>query len=135
MPLAAAISAICSTGKMVPVSLLAHITETMATRSFNRERYSSMSMRPLLVHLQLVDDVAFLFQPFTQRQYGRMLDDGGDHRVAVRLRLQRRQDGGRVGLGAAGGEDDFRVMLGAEQRLHLTPGPGFRALPTSLPKA
>lgn len=30
-----------------------------------------------------------------------MLDiGGGDHRVAFRLRLQRRQDGGRVGLGA-----------------------------------
>jgi hypothetical protein len=33
-----AISAISSTGKMVPVSLLAHIAETMATRSLSSER-------------------------------------------------------------------------------------------------
>ena len=76
----------------------------------------------LLVHLELVDDVALFFQPFAQGQDGRMLDVGGDYRVAFRLGLYRREDGGRVGLGAAGGKDDFRVMLGAEQRLNLTAG-------------
>ena len=48
MPLAAASSAISTTGKIVPVSLLAHITETIATRSFSSDLYSSMSSRPRL---------------------------------------------------------------------------------------
>jgi hypothetical protein len=34
-------------GKQVPVSLLAHIAETIATRSLSSDLYSSRSMRPL----------------------------------------------------------------------------------------
>ena len=46
-PAACASSAISSTGNRVPVSLLAHITETMATRSDSSRVYSSRSSRPL----------------------------------------------------------------------------------------
>jgi hypothetical protein len=48
-----------------------------------------------------------------------MLDHRGDHRSPFRVGLQRRENGRRVGLGATGGEDDFAVVSGAEQRLHL----------------
>ncbi len=40
-------SAISSTGNRVPDSLLAHMTETMATRSESRSMYSRMLSRPL----------------------------------------------------------------------------------------
>ena len=45
-PAERASSAISSTGNRVPVSLLAHITETMATRSDSRSMYSRMLSRP-----------------------------------------------------------------------------------------
>jgi hypothetical protein len=48
-----------------------------------------------------------------------MLDHRGDHRAPLRVGLERRENGRRVGLGAAGGEHDFGVVRGAEQRLHL----------------
>ena len=104
----------------MPVSLLAHITETIGDVVGQQlGLYSSRSRRPFAVHLEVVDDVAFLFQILAQGQDGRMLDDGGDDLLAFRLGLERREDGGGVGLGAAGGEDDLRVVLGAEQLLHL----------------
>ena len=46
-PAALASSAISSTGKKLPVSLLAHITDTTATRSVSSRLYSSRSTRPL----------------------------------------------------------------------------------------
>ena len=48
IPFAAANSAISNTGNRVPVSLLAHITETTATRSCSNDLYSSRSTRPFL---------------------------------------------------------------------------------------
>ena len=45
-PASWAISAICSTGKIVPVSLLAHMKEAIATFGESLARYASRSMRP-----------------------------------------------------------------------------------------
>lgn len=85
-----------------------------------QQRFVFVHVQPAaLVHFQLVDDIAFFFQPLAQGEDGRVLDHGGDDGVAVGLGFQRRQDGGGVGFGAAGGEDDFRIMLGAQQGLHL----------------
>ena len=52
-PASSAICAICSTGNSVPVSLLAHITETMATSSSSSAAYSSRFRRPFLSTLSL----------------------------------------------------------------------------------
>jgi hypothetical protein len=65
-----------------------------------------------------------------------VLDHGGDDLgpVAAPQRLQQRRV---VGLGGAGGEDDFAVVLGADQRLHLAAGlatAAAAALPKSWPE-
>jgi hypothetical protein len=112
-------SAISSTGKSVPGFVVGPHRRDDGDAVVEQRLVLVQVDAALLVDAQAMDDVAFLLQVVAQRQDRRMLDVGGDHRVAFRLRLERREDGGRVGLGAAGGEDDFRVVLGAEQRLHL----------------
>ena len=48
-----------------------------------------------------------------------MFNCGGDDRVAVGLGFESGKNGGGVGFGTARGEDDFRIVFGAEQLLHL----------------
>ena len=74
---------------------------------------------PAAVDLEIVDGVAVFLQMLAQTENRRMLDHGGDDLLAIRLGLQRREDRGRVRLGATGGEYDLRVVLRAEQGLHL----------------
>ena len=65
-----------------------------------QQRFVFVHVQPAaLVHFQLVDDIALLFQPVAQGEDGRVLDHGGgDDGVAVGLGFQRRRDGGGVGF-------------------------------------
>ena len=65
------------------------------------------------------NDTVF-FQMLAERQNRWMLDDGRDDLVTLRLRPQCRKNRCRIGFRAAGGKDDFRIELGADQRLHGT---------------
>ena len=119
-------SAISSTGNSVPVSLLAHITETTAV--LLRQQFAIFfQVEPALaIDRKPMDDVAvfaeLFFDVVAQVEDGGVFDGRRDDLAPFRKRLERRHDGGGVRLGPARGEDDLGVVLGPEQFLHLVAG-------------
>ena len=74
------------------------------------------------VDVELRDLVAaVLLQMVKHPEDGRMLHGGGDDLPLLRVAVDGGVDGGRVRLGRAGGEDNLRVVLGANILGDLVP--------------
>ena len=120
MPLSRMAAAI-STGKITPVSLLAHMTLTRAVSAVRLLVILLQVEAAVAVHGQFGHPVALLGQAGHQSLDRRVLDPGGDDVALVGIGGEGREDGGVVALGAAAGEDDL-IRVGAEQGRHLLAG-------------
>ena len=120
-PLRWQIAATSRTGNRTPVSLFAHITDTMAVSGRMDCLQPLQVQRPVRLPTGRKVTVYPRFWSSSQNfDIGRVLDGGGQHVPFVRLGGQGAVDRRVIALGAATGEDDL-TRLRVDQRRH--PGP------------
>ena len=110
-------AAISSTGKSTPVSLFAHMTETIAVSGRMDCSSRPRSNAPSGSTGRKVTVAALLLEKAAEFDGGRMLNGGREHVPFSRVGGQGAVQGGVVALGAATGEDNL-PRLGIDERGH-----------------
>ena len=117
MPCSLASLPISAMGWIVPISLLANMTEIRMVLSVIAALSAVDVHQPFPAHGQVGDLEALTLEPLADVQAGALLDDRGHDVIALlAVHLRHALEGQVDGLGPARGEDDLLRVAGADQR-------------------